>query len=71
VDDATRTIATFREGVDAIKMKDEEDKKKVVKVLINDGAVTIADKAFYECRVLAVVSVPATIETISDSAFFG
>ena len=71
MDDETGTIATFGEGVETIEMQDEEDKKKVVKVIVNDGAITIAEKAFYLCKVLAVVSVPATLETIGDSAFNG
>ena len=70
VDDETGTIATFGEGVETIEMQDEEDKKKVVKVIVNDGAITIAEKAFSECKVLAVVSVPATLEAIGKAAFF-
>ncbi|GMI57408.1 hypothetical protein TeGR_g9957 [Tetraparma gracilis] len=71
VDDETGTIATFEEGVETIEMQDEEDKKKVVKVIVNDGAITIAEKAFFECKVLAVVSVPATLEAIGEAAFRG
>jgi hypothetical protein len=71
VDDETGTIATFGEGVETIEIQDEEDKKKVVKVIVNDGAITIAEEAFHRCEVLAVVSVPATLETIGDRAFNG
>ena len=69
VDDETGTIATFGEGVETIEIQDEEDKKKVVKVFIGNGAIAIAEEAFKECEVLAVVSVPATLETIGKAAF--
>ena len=71
MDDETGTIATFEEGVETIEMQDEEDKKKVVKVIVNDGAITIAESAFDDCKELAVVSVPATLEAIGDWAFAG
>jgi hypothetical protein len=69
VDAATGTIATFGEGVETIEMQDEEDKKKVVKVIVNNGAITIGKAAFAEYKVLAVVSVPGTLETMGNLAF--
>ncbi|GMI39483.1 hypothetical protein TeGR_g14855, partial [Tetraparma gracilis] len=69
VDDETGTIATFGEGVETIEIQDEEDKKKVVKVFIGNGAIAIAENAFRNCKELAVVSVPATLETIGKAAF--
>ena len=68
VDDETGTIATFEEGVETIEMRD--DKQKVVKVIIKNGAITIAERAFADCILLAVVSVPTTLETIGGNCAF-
>ena len=72
VDDETGTIATFGEGVETIEMRDRTrpDKQKVVKVIIKNGAITIAERAFVDCMLLAVVSVPTTLETIGGECAF-
>lgn len=47
----------------------ENEKKKITKVIIEDGAVEISDSAFYDCDNLEEVDLPNTLQTIGRSAF--
>jgi hypothetical protein len=69
--DETGTIVTFKEGTETIEGVARADKKKVVSVIIPEGAKVLAGKALKGCKLLAAVTVPHTLEEIGDEAFKG
>ena len=59
----------FKEGMETIKMVEEQDRDKIKEVVINDGAKVIGERAFFECEELTAVSVPSTVVEIGSYAF--
>ena len=67
------TVLTIS-GAETVKPKSfiidwENEKKKITKVIIEDGAVEIRDSAFYGCENLEEVDLPDSLQTIGRSAF--
>lgn len=40
-------------------------------VYISEGIISIAEKAFYNCASLTIVTIPSTVTTIGENAFYG
>ena len=66
--DKTGNIVTFKPAVTAIELI-EEDRENVVKVIIPEGAMVLAENAFEGCKLLAAVTLPETLVEIGDEAF--
>ncbi len=47
----------------------ENYKDDIKEVVINDGATTIGDTAFYDCESLQCITIPKSITTIGDNVF--
>jgi hypothetical protein len=67
--DETGTIITFKEGTETIEGVARADKKKVVKIIIPEGAKVLAEKAFEGCKLLTAVTLPQMLEEIGNEAF--
>ena len=67
--DETGTIITFKEGTETIEGVARADKEKVVGVVIPEGAKVLGEKAFEGCKLLAVVTLPQTLEGVGGRAF--
>ena len=69
----TNTVLTIS-GAEIVKPKSfiidwENEKKKITKVVIKDGAVEISDSAFYSCENLEEVDLPTSLKKVGRSAF--
>ena len=67
--DETGTIITLKEGTNTIEGVARADKEKVVGVVIPEGAKVLGEKAFEGCKLLAVVTLPQTLEGVGGRAF--
>ena len=67
--DEIGSILTFKEGAETIEGVARADKKKVVSVIIPEGAKVLAAKAFEGCSLLAAATLPQTLVEIGNEAF--